>query len=583
MRGLGGRKRVPNWLVGLVLIVVIAVASLLAYTKTLPWSHQYTIKAVFSTAQTIAPNSPVRIAGVNVGKVTGVENLVAPPSQMASAGGQGSSSNAPPGRQAAVVAMEINDEGLPIHDDATFSLRPRLFLEGNLFVDLHPGSPNAPVAEDGHVFGMGQTSVSVQLDQVFSTLQTDVRSNLKALLHSLGDAFIKYGGAKGLNTLYRTSGGAFKDTSLVNEALLGTEPHDLSGFVRNLDSTVRALDANRSDLRGLITNFRIVTGALAAHDRDLARAVSLIPGTLDAARPAFAALNGAFPAVRAFAREALPGVRSTPAALTASMPLLRQLNGLLSKRELRGLTHDLRPAIPDLTKLTLRSIPLLDQSRSLSSCANQVLIPFFQSTLPDPDPDAVNNQLTNSKVYPQMAYAAEGFGGISRSGDANGQPSWVLASSGPNIVSVPGGEGGNTLVGTTFAPILGARPAISSSLKTPFRPGVPCEKQQPPNLDSGAAGPPVPQTTAPGGLPLPLASLQKAGMKYLTDLGLASKLLGKKRLAHAEAGTATPTGKAAALIKAAQDTWRTARRAFLAGKVAKTSTTKSTGGTGSGG
>src|ERR671931_1314108 len=71
------RKRVPNWIVGLVLIVVIAVASLLAYTKTLPWSHQYTIKAVFSTAQTVAPNSPVRIAGVNVGKVTSVESLVA--------------------------------------------------------------------------------------------------------------------------------------------------------------------------------------------------------------------------------------------------------------------------------------------------------------------------------------------------------------------------------------------------------------------------------------------------------------------------------------------------------------------------
>jgi phospholipid/cholesterol/gamma-HCH transport system substrate-binding protein len=582
MRG-RGHKRVPNWIVGLVLIVVIAVASLLAYTKSLPWTHHYTIKAVFSTSQSIAPNSPVRIAGVTVGKVTGVDHLLATsPETTAATGRRASNSSGPPGRQAAVVTMEINDNGLPIHNDATFSLRPRLFLEGNLFVDLHPGSPNAPKAEDGHVFGMGQTSVSVQLDDVFSTLQSDVRTNLQVLLRSLGDALIKHGGAKGLNTLYRTSGGAFKETSLVNEALLGTEPHDLSGFVRNLDSTVRALDANRRDLQGLVTNLRVVTGALAARDRDLARAVSLIPPTLDAARPAFAALNGAFPAVRAFAREALPGVRSTPPALTASMPLLHQLNGLLSKRELRGLTHDLRPAIPDLTKLAIRSIPLLGQTRALSSCANQVLIPFFQSPVPDPDPDAANNGLTNSKVYPQMAYASEGLGGISRSGDANGQPNWVLASSGPNIVSVPG-EGGNTFVGTTFAPIIGARPAISSSLKTPFRPGVPCEKQQPPNLDSGAAGAPPPQTTAPGGLPLPLAALQKAGMRYLTDLGLASKLLGKKRLARAEKGTAAPTGKAAALIKTAQRTWRTARRAFLAGRVAKTSSAKGTSGTGSGG
>ncbi len=37
--------------------------------------------------------------------------------------------------------MEISDEGRPIKQDATFKLRPRLFLEGNLFVDVNPGSP----------------------------------------------------------------------------------------------------------------------------------------------------------------------------------------------------------------------------------------------------------------------------------------------------------------------------------------------------------------------------------------------------------------------------------------------------------
>ena len=560
-----GRRRVPNWAVGLILIVVIAVGSLLAYTKSLPWSSHYTVKAVFSTSQNIAPNSPVRIAGVQVGKVTSVQPLLASSSQTAAAGGGGSSSNGPPGRQAAVVTMQIDDNGLPIHTDATMQLRPRLFLEGNLFVDLHPGSPGAPKAPGGYVFGMGQTAVSVQLDQVFSTLQADVRSNLQVLLHSLGDAFIKYGGAKGFNTLYRTSGGAFKQSSLVNAALLGTEPHDLSGFVRNLDSTVRALDTNRRDLQGLITNFRIVTGSLAAHDRDLARAVSLIPGTLDAARPAFAALNGAFPAVRAFAREALPGVRSTPAALTASMPLLHQLNGLLSKPELRGLTHDLRPAIPDLTRLTQRSIPFLNQSRTFASCANQVLIPFMESNLPDPDGDAANNGLSNSKVYPQFAYASEGLGGISRAGDANGQPSRAFATFGPNSLVIPNTELGSTQVGSTLLPILGARPTIESSLKTPFRPDVPCETQQPPNLDSGSAGAAPPQSHLASNLSPAASSLQTAAMTYLTDLAKAGKTLGldKSGGAQPNAATTAPTGKAQNLIQAAQSAWKAAQRTFL--------------------
>ena len=41
--------------------------------------------------------------------------------------------------------MSINPNGLPIHADATAKIRPRIFLEGNFYVDLHPGTPSAPV------------------------------------------------------------------------------------------------------------------------------------------------------------------------------------------------------------------------------------------------------------------------------------------------------------------------------------------------------------------------------------------------------------------------------------------------------
>ena len=45
--------------------------------------------------------------------------------------------------------MEIDDKGLPIHKDATMKIRPRIFLEGNFFVDLKPGTPAAPTLDDG--------------------------------------------------------------------------------------------------------------------------------------------------------------------------------------------------------------------------------------------------------------------------------------------------------------------------------------------------------------------------------------------------------------------------------------------------
>ena len=41
--------------------------------------------------------------------------------------------------------MQINPDGLPIHADATAQIRSRIFLEGNFYVDLHPGTPNAPM------------------------------------------------------------------------------------------------------------------------------------------------------------------------------------------------------------------------------------------------------------------------------------------------------------------------------------------------------------------------------------------------------------------------------------------------------
>ena len=44
----------------------------------------------------------------------------------------------------AVVTMEIKDNGPPIHKDATLKIRPRLFLEGNFFVDMTTGTPGRP-------------------------------------------------------------------------------------------------------------------------------------------------------------------------------------------------------------------------------------------------------------------------------------------------------------------------------------------------------------------------------------------------------------------------------------------------------
>jgi phospholipid/cholesterol/gamma-HCH transport system substrate-binding protein len=491
------KRRLPNYAVGLIAIFLVIFGLYLAFTKQLPFvGPGYQVKGVFRNAQNIAIKSPVRIAGVNVGTVTDVQPL--------------------PSSNAAEVTMQISDAGRPIHEDARIQLRPRLFLEGNLFADVHPGSPSSPEAPNGFTFPIQQTSNSVQLDQVLTTLQSDVRGNLQLLLQNVGDAFQKYGGAEGLREFYLTGGPANKYSAQVNEALLGTQPHDLSHLIVNFDKVAAALNKNNPQLRSLVTNFSRVTGDFAVQSQALQSAVHELPGVLEAAQPVFTNLNASFPFVRAFAREALPGVRSSGPALTAATPYIAQLRGLVSKPELLGLSHDLTSTVPQLAKLTNSQIPFMKQARALSSCFNNVIIPWSNSSVQG------SNEGAAGKVYQETGYGLVGIGGESRSGDANGQYIRVEAGGGVNTPQIPGplqGTVGKVIegsqpsdqtvpfVGFAESQILGSQPNLAlgheDSVKPPFRPDAPCENQQPPNLETSNG--PAPKQVPPKSLPLPLS------------------------------------------------------------------------------
>ena len=140
--------------------------------------RQYEVRARFQNASQLTKNSDVRISGVNVGEVSDVQHVI-------NANGDG--------ENAAVVTMDIKDNALPVRQDATLQLRPRLFLEGNLFVDLHPGSPGAPELDSGSVVPESQTSQSVQFDQVLTSLEAPVRQDLQIFLKEFGGALDKYG------------------------------------------------------------------------------------------------------------------------------------------------------------------------------------------------------------------------------------------------------------------------------------------------------------------------------------------------------------------------------------------------------
>jgi phospholipid/cholesterol/gamma-HCH transport system substrate-binding protein len=476
MREMRASHRLPNSAIGIALLAVVAIGSILAYTKELPWADRFEVHAIFSTAQTLRPTSPVRIAGVDVGEVTEVELT-----------GEPVADDSGDVRPAVRVTMELEENALPLGEDAFFKVRPRIFIDGNYFVDVNPGSPSAPKVSDGHTFGLHQTAYSVQLDQVLTTLQSDVRSDLQTLLDQLGNALVRYRGAEGLRELFRTSPPAYKFTAQVSESQLGTHRGDLRGMVSGLGRVFRGLSRNQEALSDLVTNLRRVTGSFAAEDAALGRAIELLPDFLAEGEPTFQELNEALPYLRAFAREALPGVRKSPEALRAGLPMLKQVRGLMSRSELRGLVARLRPTVPQLVRLARANVGLFTQQRAFSSCFNEAIIPWSHSTV-EPPPEYPLD--VGGRTFETTGYGFAHTSSESRSGDAAGQHLRVLGGSGSNLVKFPASAGRDEVFGLTPFPILGAIPQVSDSRKTVYRPDVPCERQEPPNLEAGIGSPP---------------------------------------------------------------------------------------------
>ena len=199
----------------------------------------------------------MRIAGVNVGKVSSVE----PEGNMAEA------------------TFNVSDDGLPIHEDATIKVRPRLFLEGNFFLDLHPGSPSAPELDSGSTIPTTQTTTAVQIDEILTSLQSDTRTNLKRALEGYGEALNAVPtaaedaaqdpdvqgltGAQAINETFRYGGKAGRTSAIVNQAFLGLHPHDLSNLIRAQRDLFAKLASTDGALSDLITNFNITAGAFA--------------------------------------------------------------------------------------------------------------------------------------------------------------------------------------------------------------------------------------------------------------------------------------------------------------------------------
>jgi phospholipid/cholesterol/gamma-HCH transport system substrate-binding protein len=465
---------------GMIALVLILIATFLAFTKDIPFTKPFELRATFENSPPIQKNQAVRIAGVDVGKVSKVEPV----------GGDS---------PAVVVTMKLEDDALPIHKDATVKVRPRIFFEGNLFFDIRPGSPSSPELEDGDTIPASQTSAPVQLDQVLGSLQADTRKNLQKLLEGYGGALnnkpqpgedddqveeVKGKTAgQALNQTLEYSPEALRGAAILNQSLLGSDLHDLSKLVAGQQKIFAALDTHEGSLKDLITNFNITMGALAAEQDDLSETVHLLPGLLEAANPALDELNAAFPSTRAWALEMIPGVRETPATIKAAFPWIAQTRALLRPSELQGLVKELQPAVDDFTAFTQGQLQLLPALDLFNRCQLKVILPTGDARIDD---GAFTTGLRN---YQEFFQTTVGLAGESQNFDGNGTYTRFMAGGGGYPVQTEVAQQQRSpLFGAMTATPLGTRPARAGG-KPPYKPNVACHTQNPPNLNAAQIGP----------------------------------------------------------------------------------------------
>jgi ABC-type transporter Mla subunit MlaD len=475
--------------VGLIAAVLVAVGFYLAFTKSIPFtSPGYQVNATFTNAVNIAINSPIRIAGINVGKVTEV-----------SAAGE-----------ATLVTFSLDEEGRPIREDAAAQIRPRLFLEGNWFIDLDPGTPDAEEMPDDGVIPVTRTGTSVQVGDVLrNTLQLPQRANLQKVLAGLGTGLNAtptpaedltfepsvrgLSGGEALNLLYREGEVAARSTAIVNAAYLGENPNELRNLLRGLGRLTGTVNARADDVQGFVRNFATFTGALAAESESLSETIRELPPTLTTARTSLSNLNRALPALRGFAIAITPGVNEIPETIRAVRPLANQLKPLLTESELLGLTRIIKNNTPATTTSARATLALLPQLQYFGLCVAGNIVPTGDQVITD---GGLGN---GQKASRQALYSAVNVAGSTSTFDGNGPFIRFQVGGGTEKVQMPDPLVGGILTplyGRTPVPTLGTSPLDLGT--PPLVTDQPCYTQDVPDLNSPAAvgpGPASPEVT----------------------------------------------------------------------------------------
>jgi phospholipid/cholesterol/gamma-HCH transport system substrate-binding protein len=220
-------------------------------------------------------------------------------------------------------------------------------LLGETYVELTPGTPDAPKVPENGSLEEGQVSDTVQLDEIFRTFDADTRAAFQTWMQEQ---------ARGI-------GGYGRD---VNDAL-----GNLAPFAEDTARLVDILNRQEGAVRSLVSNTGVVFEALSSRDGQLRSLIENSNRVFAATASRNEQLKEAFIALPTFERESQLTLDRLAEFAQTTNPLITQLRP--AARELSPTLRELGALSPDLEALFRGLGPLIDASVKGFPAAEQVL------------------------------------------------------------------------------------------------------------------------------------------------------------------------------------------------------------------
>ncbi len=207
-----------------------------------PLSSDYTVHAVFADADGIPTAADVRVAGVQVGKVTSVSH---DPKQ--------------PGMS--VVTLQIgNPSAVPIYSNGFAQVRPKTLL-GEKYVDLTVGdrASGEAIASGGYL-PEARTAKDVENDEIFNAFDAKTRAQNKVVLQELDKA--TQGRAGDIQALLPQLTQIVDNLSPIAKVYEQDNPQVDDTFVQ-INTVLQTLADEHQQLAGLLSNGTVALKAIA--------------------------------------------------------------------------------------------------------------------------------------------------------------------------------------------------------------------------------------------------------------------------------------------------------------------------------